>query len=70
MSLFIGTGSATYASKSGKILDSMGIKNRIVRRTVSEDMGCGWGVEINESDKTRVMDILANSGIKINLLKQ
>ena len=65
MKFFVGTGSATYAAKANRVLNNLGIENRMVRRTAAVDEGCGWGVEIKDGDPEKTVRLLTDSGVRI-----
>ena len=70
MKLFINTGSATYAQKANRVLNSANIKNRITRYAADGSEGCGFGVEIHDGDADAIVRILNDSGVRIAGVKR
>lgn len=70
MKIFIGTGSATYAAKAVRVLESSGIRCKAVRRAQESVTGCGWGIEADVSDTESVVKLLSDSEVRITVVKR
>lgn len=70
MKVFIGTGSVTYSTKAVRVLESAGIRCKPVRRAQESITGCGWGVEADVADVENVVKLLADSDVRITVVKR
>lgn len=64
-SLFIATGSITYAFRGRDLLQSKGYKATAKKiQNLVKASGCGWGIVV-EGDGESALELLRKNGIKI-----
>lgn len=56
-------GSVTYAMKAKKLLDGVGIRARLIKKTVTPDRSCTYGLEYDGEYRLQVAMQLRQSGI-------
>lgn len=61
---FITLRSQTHAIKARKLLAAVGIQARVVKATgEAAELGCGYGVSVNDTDTKRAAEYLRNKNI-------
>jgi hypothetical protein len=56
-------GSVTYAMKAKKLLDGIGVRARLIKKTVTSDRGCTYGLEYDSEYRLQVAMQLRQNGI-------
>jgi hypothetical protein len=65
-SVFVMTGTVTYALRAKNILNDEGYKAEVVKASaLDKKYGCGYGVRLRADDTSHISKILSNSGIKV-----
>lgn len=65
-SVFVMTGTVTYALRAKNILNAEGYKAEVMKASaLDKKYGCGYGVRLKADDTSRISKILSNNGIKV-----